>query len=152
MGSGGIDDESSSKYGLQYSYQKSKHLGLETGAYLIKHQFTVRPAPTGQPTPSADHEFQIISVPVNLKYAFFEYFYFNGGLIFDVDVENSGGIHNQSGAGLGLGIGGQYFYKNAVGFFVNPQISQHSLVSFSGNKYPRTLAEASISFGISVKL
>lgn len=152
VGNGSVKDLSSSKFGVSYTFQQHQYLGFETGFHLITQRYKLTPAFTGVPQPPKAHEFRIISLPAQVRYSFLKFLYLHGGLILDVDVKNSGGVNDQSGVGLGMGAGGEYFFKNSIGFFINPQIAQHGVVSFSDVKSPRKLAESNLTFGISYRL
>ncbi len=152
LGAGSVDDRHTTRFGLYYRNLGPRGLGWETGLQYLKHSFSMTPAFTGSPLPSSRQAFQLLSMPVYARLTFLKYFYVNGGLLLDVDVKNSGGVNNQSGAGLGLGGGVSWFFSGRAGVFLNPQIAQHSLLSFSGERNPRRLAESSITLGIACRL
>ncbi|EOR95408.1 hypothetical protein ADIARSV_1409 [Arcticibacter svalbardensis MN12-7] len=152
LGTAGVSKESTQKFSLHYTYQKSKHIGIESGLSLLTHKFNVTPAPMGQPQVSRAEEIQLLSMPVYVKYTFLNYFYLNGGLSFDLDIKNTAELDNQSGIGLGAGAGAQYFFNNKIGLFVNPQLVFHSLLNFNDETHPRKLYEANVTIGLSYKL
>lgn len=152
LGSASIDNESTRKFSIQYTYQKNKNIGIESGLSLLRFKFNVTPAPTGIVQPATAQEIKLLSLPVYVKYTFLDYFYLNGGLSFDLDVKNTSEINNQSGIGLGAGAGAQYYFNNKIGLFLNPQLVFHSLLNFNDATYPRRLYEANVTVGLSYKL
>ena len=96
-----------------------------------------------------DYTKNLISLPVKLRYEAGKYIFFNGNLYLDIDVSKrySRGL---SGIGAGLGMGGQYYFNNKIGVYINPQLDIRNLASLSGSPYK--LAGASIVFGLSYKL
>ncbi|WP_028298031.1 outer membrane beta-barrel protein [Olivibacter sitiensis] len=152
LGTGSKEGRSQSKFGLHYTYQLNERLGIESGIQYLKYRYDLRPAPTGIPQTATAHELQLLSVPVYGKFSFLRFLYLNGGVMLDIEAKNSGGVNSQSGIGAGVGIGAQYYLKNGIGFFLNPQLIQHRVIGFHSEQYPNKLTEASASIGISYKL
>ncbi len=152
MDGASLNELSTAKYGVHYTYQKNKNLGLQTGLEFLNMNYSISPMFIGMVQSPSLHEIQLLSLSLKLKYTFFNFLYLNGGLIVDSELKNTGGVNNQSGIGLGAGLGAQYFFKNKIGLFVNPQLAKHSMIDFSDASSTRKLYEASISLGVNYKL
>ena len=79
--------------------------------------------------PPFDKDFSLINIPITVRANFLNYFFANGGLLLDFDVDTSSPV--ASGMGAILGIGSQYEFNNGIGLFVNPYAKTHALLTFS---------------------
>ncbi|TCC98033.1 outer membrane beta-barrel protein [Pedobacter psychroterrae] len=147
------EGESVSKYGIQYAYDLNG-VQLETGLhYLIQDvdlEFTSSPNGTQIPKVITPHQFKLLSIPVGFRVNFLKYLFFNGAALIDIEVENTG-VRNQSALGGSVGVGANYFFKNNIGIFVNPQIAHRALRYFKENSHQKYV-ERNISFGLAYKL
>ena len=75
-----------------------------------------------------------ISIPVTARVNFDKYFFLNGGIIFNFEMEKPELIDSQTGIGAILGIGAKYNLSNELGVFVNGYYKLHALVPFSEKK------------------
>lgn len=150
VGAGGYYGKSTSKFGINYTYQWSKRLALETGLTYYDHDYETSYTSSTGSNQRFPNNFTMLNLPVGIKMSFGNYVYLNGGLNLDIELSSTS-ANKFSGIGAMLGVGGQYFYKNKIGVFVNPQVLLHSLASFSEYN-SRELAEASLTFGLAYKL
>lgn len=147
-GGGSREGKSLTNFGINYSYGLAKkNLFLETGLAYLTYKYTI----TASYPPNSwswDYTQNLISVPVRLRYEAGKYIFFNGSLYLDIDVSKrtSRGL---SGIGTGLGAGLQYYFKDKVGFYINPQFNIRNLASFSGSPYK--LASTQVAFGLAYK-
>ncbi|RZL11886.1 MAG: porin family protein [Pedobacter sp.] len=137
-------------YGLQfsYSYLYNRNWSIETGLGFSSIKFRSYGAP-GINVPTRDHDVNILSVPLKIRYNIGKFVFFSGGGIIDLDVKNTDGINSLSGFGLTAGAGLKYDLKSGPGIFINPQLTSHALIPFTSEKNILKLLNASVSFGLS---
>lgn len=153
VGGVGLIGKSIRLVGLNYWYGFNKHLQLETGIHYLKHKYTVaypfHPPNTKAPT---DHQVQLISLPIKLKYEIGKYFFFNGGFDIDIDISKHTRFENTdlTGIGVGAGLGIQYPFENGLGIYINPQFDLRNLSSLS--RYDQKVFRAGlVSFGLNYR-
>ncbi|MBV5348356.1 hypothetical protein JZU61_01600, partial [bacterium] len=99
-----------------------------------------------------------LSTPPFAKMMYFEmrvlivYFFANGGLFFDLDMNNSSPIDSQTGIGGLLGLGAKYDFNYGVSIFVNPYLKFHSLISFSSDDNKQKVHESGFRVGLNYNL
>lgn len=120
---------------------------FETGISYLKVDYTIFAAP-GLSSPPAPHSLALVGLPVLARRNFGKYFYTYGGLLFDFEVQNNGGVGKQSGIGTQIGIGGKIDFKNGLGLFASPQMTFHRLLSQNKNARTQSLREAAVDLGI----
>ncbi len=149
MGASTKDGTSLTNVGLNYSYGlKKKNWHLETGLNYVRYKYTSTPAYHPQiPQITTNQTSTLISLPIKLKYEAGKYIFFNGNLYLDLDVSKRPS-QELNGAGLGLGMGGQYFFNDKIGIYINPQLDLRSIVDLS----PYKLLSTSLIFGLAYKL
>lgn len=147
------EGKSLSKYGIHYSYDLNGVV-LETGLHYltqdIQLEFKSSPDGTRIPTVIAPHQFKLLSMPVGFRVNFLKYLFFNGAALIDIEVENTG-VRDQSALGASVGVGANYFFKNNIGIFVNPQIAHRGLYYFKESSHQK-YSESNITFGLAYKL
>jgi len=147
------EGKSLSKYGIHYSYDLDGVV-LETGLHYltqdIQLEFKFSPDGTEIPTVITPHQFKLLSIPVGFRVNFLRYLFLNGAALIDIEVENTG-VRNQSALGGSVGVGANYFFKNNIGVFVNPQIAHRALWYFKENSHQKYV-ESNITFGLAYKL
>ncbi|OQY00764.1 MAG: hypothetical protein B6I20_08290 [Bacteroidetes bacterium 4572_117] len=149
VGTGSYDMIGSDMFEISYKREITEKFAIRGGLSYSINKFEITAAPTGIETPSWQEEVQIISVPIYANLNFAKYFFVEGGLItdFEINLIDYRAIDNQTGLGFSLGGGFQYPYKN-WGVFVNPFLNFHSLIPFYKANYRGHLAEAGIKFGM----
>ena len=149
IGGPGFSGKGVTIYGLKYSRSLSKSFSIETGLeYSVNNVlWDYKDAYDPHFTPQKV-SIRMVSVPVSLKLTFLKYLYTNVGLIADFETnQHSDSITpNQSGIGLGLGIGGKYDFDRMT-VFVNPFFQLHTIVAFQ-NEGNGTLYDTGVKFGI----
>ncbi|HEY4323152.1 MAG TPA: hypothetical protein VGN20_04180 [Mucilaginibacter sp.] len=150
IGGPGYQGKGETIYGLNYSRSLTKSLSIETGLeYSVNNillDYVDAPLPAFKPIPGS---IRMLSIPVYANFTFFKYLFVNGGLIADFETNYHGSndiIADQSGIGLGLGIGGKYNFNRMI-VFINPFLQSHAVVAFS-NKGGGTLLNSGVKFGI----
>ncbi len=149
-GGGSYDGKSLTNIGFNYNYSlKKKNWYLETGLNYLVYKYTL----TADYPPGFqrlwDYTKNLISVPVKLRYEAGKYIFFNGNLYLDIDVSKRYS-RELSGIGAGVGMGGQYYFNNKVGIYINPQLDLRNIASLSGSPYK--LLGTSVAFGLSYRL
>jgi len=136
-GAASYDSDNFFTVGLSYLHPINNWLSLEVGLEYSEHTVI---------------DFSIINFPISMRALFLKYFFFNSGLILDIDISEESKIDAQTGIGGLIGIGVNYDFAIGVSAFVNPYVKAHSLISFSGENYPLRLLESGLRIGITYKL
>lgn len=149
-GAASRDGKGGSVAGLRYFRDLSRKLALETGLEYSHYKFSISPAihPDLERT-SRKETVKLISVPVFVHYTFAKYLFVNGGLMadFQIDKKKTDVVDEQSGLGLGIGLGGKYSFKN-ITLSLNPYWQQHTIVPFTEVSDHERLMEAGIRLGV----
>ena len=91
----------------------------------------------------------LITIPLTVRYYFWQFFFVNGGLLLDFDITRNNHLTPQSGLGLSGGVGFHYDFSSLpVGIFVNPFARHHSLLLFSRDGHNTRTMEAGIRIGL----
>lgn len=139
----------SHSFGIRYLLKSKKAVTLETGLEFVRFtsQREINPdypntlfMMIALPAPRIC---DIITVPIYANIAFWKYFFFNGGVLMDINANKEHQQH--SGLGTGFGLGAQYNYKK-INFFLNPFLKSHSLITFKND--PHTITNISVKAGI----
>lgn len=135
--------------GLNYSYTlKNKNWHLDIGLNYLQFKHTSTPGHLSPyPQVAQNYTAKIISIPIKFRYEAGKYIFFNGNLYLDREIKSTYTV-GISGLGAGLGMGGQYFFNDKLGIYVNPQLDLRSIVSFSSYK----LLAKSVDFGLAYKI
>ncbi len=149
IGGPGHEGEGSFSFGIQYEKRLKGNLWFETGLDYSKDKIKITSAPSPEP-PSIYHTHtQLLTIPAYAKFIFAKYLFVNGGALFDFEVSGTNSrIDDQSGIGLGFGLGARYQIKH-LEFFVNPFLKFHSVLAFQHENYQEHLTEDGWKFGIS---
>lgn len=136
-------------FGLKYLRKLTNNFAIETGLdfSVNKIQETSEPFPS-RPQIIINGKIKMLSVPVYANYTFFKYLFVNVGITTDFETGREGttDLINQSGIGVGLGIGGKYDFKR-VTVFVNPFLHNYAIIPFNSLNREKIL-EAGFKFGI----
>lgn len=151
-GAAGNNGKTINTIALNMNRQISKTLFVDAGLSYLNHKYALTSVfYPGIPTVISTYSLDVLSIPIKLRYEFGKYFFLNGGLMADLDISKNVGQSKYSGIGIGSGVGFQYFLKNNLGVFVNPQLNYHSLISFSNDRYPQKLLDANVNLGLSYR-
>ena len=149
IGGAGYQGQGESIFGLNYSRSLTRSFSIETGLeYSVNNvllDYIDPPRPNFTPQKAS---IKMLSVPVFANITFLKYFFADGGFIADFETshESDAIVNNQSGIGMGLGIGGKYKLKNMI-FFINPFIQFHDAVSFN-RQGGGSLLDQGVKFGV----
>lgn len=125
-GAGGLQLENSKTFGIRYFRKSSKkeNRRLEIGLNYLTATLKISSDADGEPIViSRENNYNLVSVPVYINCSFWEYFYVNGGIIFDYQNSDSGD-YDSFGAGFGFGLGGRYSF-NKMNIYINPKLERH---------------------------
>jgi len=153
VGVSGYDGKTHFTFGLNYYFPLNNHLELETGVEYSRHELIKRPNldPTIDVLLSTE-ELSLWVIPVTLRYTFLKYLFLNGGALLDFDAGTSSSVDSQTGIGATFGPGVNYEFRCGCSVWVSPYLKVHSLIPFSGEKYPERLLENGVRFGIAWRL
>lgn len=96
----------------------------------------------------------LLNIPIGVRTNFLKYFFANGGLLFDFDVnrDSNSTVDNQTGIGLMFGLGIKYDFKFGGSLFINPYGKLHSLIPFFPSNYQEHIVESGARFGFTYQL
>jgi hypothetical protein len=137
--------------GFIYMRPLKNWLELETGLNYSLYNLRNSPAPMID-APTTTSSVSLIDIPVGVRATFLKYIFANGGLMLDMDMNSGGGVSNQIGVGVMLGLGVKYDFKFGGSIFFNPNIKWHSLLPFSMDSYHQSLVEGGWKIGVTYKL
>jgi len=139
--------------GINYIKPVKTWLEFETGLEYEKHNILVKPnLPPDADNSIYNSQFSLLNIPVTLRVNLLKYFFINGGLFLDMDIDTSSPIDSQTGVGGLFGIAVKYDFDFGVSIFMNPYSKFHSLLPFSMEDYHQKVYESGIRFGISYNL
>lgn len=150
---GAADNEVTGAAGIGLIYLKPLNPWLELETGLTYTLFNIQT--TSSPTPevyTSTSSLSLIDIPVGVRANFLKYFFVNGGLLLDLDMNVGGHIDSQSGVGVLLGVGAKYDFKFGGSVFVNPYAKLHSLLPFSGGSYHERMLESGWRLGVTYRL
>ena len=144
-GMAGYDVNGFKELGLKYSKRLFKNFYLETG---FNYSFSTVKIYTVEPVFRVGwyHDLEILSIPINVNYKFFKYFFVSGGPILDYQKVGIN-FDSQTGVGYGFGIGVEYYLKNFV-VYIFPNFKKHAVIPSDEQKHHQKLQEYGIQFGI----
>ena len=97
------------------------------------------------------HDIQLIYIPIFLRVDLSKHFFLNGGPIADLDITKNKYITNQSGMGVGLGIGSEFSINEKLLVQINPYINLHGLIQTVSETYPERLLDPGIKLSLPIK-
>lgn len=143
------DGKGASIIGLRYIKTLKNNFAFETGLEYSRFKFSIAPAPH----PAVEHtsrreNIELLTVPIYGNYTFGKYFFLNGGLIadFELNKKENRSLDGQSGLGAGMGIGGKYAFKR-ITLSVSPYFRKHAIFAADKEQYQERIIEAGIRFG-----
>lgn len=144
------------EFGGNFYRQIGEKLKFETGIYyhynkLIQESHSMPDVPQI----TTEYDVHLLYLPAFLRYNLSAHLFVNGGAIVDLDLSNPMGLSssraldNQSGLGLGLGIGGELAVLPKLYLLVNPYLNLHgALLVQQENNHPGRILDAGIKVGI----
>jgi hypothetical protein len=121
-------------YGLSYNRTISRRLKLETGIFYTKYSIVDHIIEFSNLNFYAKEYFQIISIPIIIKYYFPKDYFISGGTILDLGFERNNWVISdpQNGFALSIGAGkeisfGKFFLSIGTNFDL------HAAIPFSGD-------------------
>jgi hypothetical protein len=146
-GGPGYDLNTGSLLGLQYTRRLNNRFHLMTGIDWYHYRLSVKPNTyPGIDKSTSYYDFNLLSIPVYIKMDLPKHFFIDGGLIVDFDVTKDKQITNQSGIGVGLGVGYEVLLTHKVAIQLNPYFNLDGLILFDEDMYPKRV------FGPGIKL
>ncbi|MGB4776669.1 MAG: outer membrane beta-barrel protein [Daejeonella sp.] len=151
-GAGGAEGKGATIYGIKYSKNLNNSFSIQTGLEYSFNKIETTPAPNpGIDRTPTKATIKMLSVPVYWDYTFARVLFVNAGLIVDVETNRSENkelsADNQSGIGLGFGVGGKYTFKK-MSVFVNPFFQNHAVMPFKEEIQQQRLLETGVKCGI----
>jgi hypothetical protein len=139
--------------GLIYLYPINTKIAIETGIEYSHHEISILPnvPPDMDDTPVSAF-MSLVGIPVTARVNFLKYFFFNGGLLLDVDAGTSEQLNSQSGIGALMGLGIKYDSDFRISVFINPYLKVHSLIPFYTSNSHQRLMESGFRFGLAYSL
>jgi hypothetical protein len=147
-GGGSDDGKSLNIFAVNYWEEISKNLFIESGIQYINHKYI---STSNYTTNIYKRQVNLISFPFKLRFEAGKLFFLNGGILTDVDINDSRDEKDFSGIGANLGIGLQYYFKEKFAAYINPQLNVRSIISFSGERMPKHLVNSHIALGITYR-
>lgn len=146
-GAGSVDMENTYEFGFRYLLRITKSLAIETGLSYWRGDVNIDPAPyPGLDLPSRSEKLQITSIPIYANFTFLDYFFINGGPVMDFQASDNT-IDDQSGIGIGVGIGGKYAFNN-FSIYINPNIRRYAVIPFEEENNHQKLTSLGVQLGI----
>jgi Outer membrane protein beta-barrel domain len=150
MNDTGFDSKKYYTLGIIYVYSLNKRFDLETGIeYLTSKIIITSVMPNSTQT---SETLSLTNIPLTLRVKFLKYCFINGGLGLNINVSKNNSVDDQTGLGYFLGLGLKYDFKSGLSLFVNPYMSNHSLIPFATKKYHQILSDNGLRFGLTFKL
>lgn len=140
------------QFGVSYTRQLHHNLSLYTGATWL-HTFvsTTVTEYLSNNTTSYSNDFNLVAIPLQLKYNCTKHFMILGGPMIDIDVNINRVIANQSGIGLGAAIGYQVALGNTFNIMLSPHVDLHNNFTFKKTNTSSTILDAGIKLAIGFK-
>jgi hypothetical protein len=147
VGAGSVDMENTYEFGFRYLLRITEILAIETGLNYWRGDVNIAPAPyPGLDLPSRSEKLQITSIPIYANFTFLDYFFLNGGPVMDFQASDNT-IDDQSGIGIGVGIGGKYAFRN-FSIYINPNIRRYAVIPFEEENNHQKLTSLGVELGI----
>jgi len=146
IGGPSYEGEGSYLIGLRYARTVYRMIALETGIDYSVNKIKVKPA-TGIDASAKDTKIKMLSVPIYGNVSFLKYFFVNAGAIVDFELNRTTLqlTDEQSGVGLGIGIGTKY---RISGFAIslNPFLEKHAVIPFNKEEHQQRVMEFGVRF------
>jgi hypothetical protein len=147
VGAGSVDMENTYEFGFRYLLRITEILAIETGLNYWRGDVNIAPAPyPGLDLSSRSEKLQITSIPIYANFTFLDYFFLNGGPVMDFQASDNT-IDDQSGIGIGVGIGGKYAFRN-FSIYINPNIRRYAVIPFEEENNHQKLTSLGVQLGI----
>lgn len=142
-GDAGYDVNLGISIGLQFNRKLSEKFSFSTGLTWYNSSISVTPNyPPDNATTTYD--IQMLYIPLYLQIDLSKNIFLDGGLLGDIDITRDKYITNQSGMGVGLGIGAQFKIADKVTLQFNPYLNFHGLLLWENEMYPEHVLDSGI--------
>jgi hypothetical protein len=145
----GQDSKEHFVFGGFYKRKFDTHFSYEIGVEYTHHLVEFNWYPDGT-THTATDNIDFVSIPAKINYEFSDYFFVQGGLLFDYQTNETEHYRNQSGLGFEFGLGLQYEFQK-FRIFAKPNYKRHALLSIYRTGNDR-IVELGVQFGIGYNL
>lgn len=149
IGGPGFQSKGDAIYGINYVRALTKSFSIETGLEYAVNNLLWDYEDAYDPTFTPQKvSVRMLSIPVYANFTFFKYFFTDAGLTADFETGYKTGavVTNQSGIGIGLGIGGKYDFKK-IRVFINPFLQMHAIAAFH-NEGGGSLVDQGVKIGL----
>jgi hypothetical protein len=122
-GAGGYTGKGYYSIGIDYSRRLSDRWEFCSGLTYAYHNMRITGDGDGSGRYSYSHkqDFRMITIPLQMKYHFWKYFYVNGGL-FVSEFSEVGEEELGAGLGIGVGAGAEYEFKTGIMVTLSPYL------------------------------
>ena len=154
-GAGGYTGKGYYSVGINYIYPLSSRWDIETGVEYGAYKYRFSNASLG---PDGFDPYmltnKLITIPATVRFNFLRYFFFNTGLLLDINLDNNNNnMDSQTGIGAMIGLGAKYdFNQIPIGIYLNPYYKHHAVLPFSFEKYHLRSDEAGFRIGVVYRL
>lgn len=157
-GAPNLDLQRNFELGANFYRQIGPKLKFETGLVYHYNKLTQKSVFSPDvPQVTTQYDVHLIYLPAFLRIKLSKYFFVNGGGMVDIDISNSMGLsnsralNNQSGLGVGLGIGGEVAVLHKFYLQVNPYLNLHGVLPVQRENYPGRILDAGIKVGVRIE-
>lgn len=137
--------------GFIYLHPANANLELETGINYTLFKMSANPELLPAETASTS-ALSMINIPLGVRASAGKYFFVNGGVLLDFELNNSGPYSKQSGLGAYGGLGAKAEHSSDWGVFLGPEIRLHSLIPFNSWKNHQRTFDWGVKFGVTHRL
>lgn len=140
-------------YGLSYTRTMSQKLKLETGVFYTKYTLVDHIIEEPYFNFYATEYFQIISIPILVKYYFPHDYFISGGTIIDLGFERNMWNISDSQNGFALSIGaGKEIAMGKFSLVISTNFDLHAAMPFSGDLSQQKFFVPGIKLGLNYNL
>lgn len=157
-GAPSLDLQRNFEIGANYYRQIGRKLKFETGLIYHYNKLTQKSVFSPDvPQITTQYDVHLIYLPAFLRINLSKHFFVNGGGMVDIDISNSMGLsssralNNQSGLGVGMGIGGEVAVLHKFYLQVNPYLNLHAVLPVQRENYPERILDAGIKVGVRIE-
>lgn len=140
-------------YGLSFTRSLSRKVKLETGLFYTKYCLVDHIVEEPYFNFYAKEYFQILSIPILVKYFFPHDYFISGGAILDLGFERNMWNISDSQNGVAMSIGaGKEITTGKFSFIISTNLDLHAAIPFSGDLSQQKFFVPGIKFGLNYNL
>lgn len=152
-GASSFDGRDQFSVGIRADKQLKRNLSFNASLMFSKHTMVRIPnLPPGIDFVAEKNSFNQVYLATQFNVTFLKYLFISAGPVFDIYSSNTDIFESQTGIGLSVNLGAKATIANKFTLFAGPGLVQHSIISFSTERYPFKLAETGLSFGVLYRL